>query len=73
MVERGWQHDRLEDAAGVRDNPARLTDVEQQIARLETLREVLAHGDEMPDLEPRTRSESAYDEGQARDDGSRGR
>jgi hypothetical protein len=73
MVERGHQHDRLEDAAGVRDDPERLTDVEQQIARLEALREVLARGDEIPDLEPRTRSGSAYDQGKARDDGSRGR
>jgi hypothetical protein len=73
MVERGSQHDRLEDAAEARDNPERLTDLEERIARLEAIREVLAHEADMPDPEPNTRSESGYNAGYAREDDSRGR
>jgi hypothetical protein len=73
MVERGYQHDRLEDAAGVRDDPERLADLERQIDRLETLRDAMARGDERPDHDSRTHSGSGYGGGSVRDDDSRGR
>ena len=73
MVDRGSQHDRLEDAAEARDNPERLTDVEEQIARLEGIREVLANQADTADLEPDTRSESGYHGSYTREDDSRGR
>ncbi len=73
MVARGDRHDRLEDAAGVRDDPDRLTDVEQQIGRLEVLRDALARGDDMSDLESRIRSDGSYGGGYGRDDDVRGR
>jgi hypothetical protein len=73
MVERGSQHDRLEDAAEARDNPERLTEVEEQIARLEAIREALANEADTRDPEPRSRFENTYHDGYAREDDSRGR
>ena len=73
MVERGYQSDRLHDAASDRDDPRALAALEQQIDRLEKLRDAIEREEGPIDRNPPYGGSTGSGGYTRNDDGSRGR